>query len=105
MPIYYYENKNTGEVIEYESSIADIDNFYTDIGDTDRNVWYRLIQKPAIFKRLIPSGFGIRQSDSAWQAGKEAAALDDSTLDMPVHSKERQEIKAEAKRIRASIKK
>ena len=100
MPTYLWENKETGEIVEVVNRIADMDNPPDLEGE-----WVRTMQAPLVAKILIPSGFGIRESDSAWQAGKEAAALDDSTLDMPVHSKERQEIKAEAKRIRSSIKK
>lgn len=104
MPTYFYKNRNTGEVVQYESSIADIDNFYTDIGDTDRTVWFRIIQKPNVLKTLIPSGFGIRQNDPAWQIGKEAARLEDSTLNLPVQSKERAEIKAEVRKMKESLK-
>lgn len=105
MPIYYWENKKTGEVVEVECGISDIDNFRDSLPASERDDWFRPMQAPAIFKRLIPSGFGIRQADGDWQTGKAIAKLDDSTLDMDPRSPERAEIKDEVRKMKRSLKK
>ena len=102
MPIYDWVHKITGEERSVRNSIANYDRLPDGIDPDDADNWHLKVQKPAIFKRLIPSGFGIREKDGNWQAGKEIAALEDSTLDMPVQSKERAAIKEEVKKIKRS---
>lgn len=99
MPTYVWECKDTGNHVEITCLMNEMETPPVEDGD-----WFRLIQAPKILKRLIPSGFGIREADSSWQAGKEIAALEDSTLDMPRDSVERQDIRKEVKKIKSGLK-
>lgn len=105
MPFYSWQNKETGEIRDVFNSISNYDKLPDSIDPDDSHNWIKLIDKPAVLKRLLPSGFGIREKDGNWQAGKEIAKLEDSTLDMPVSSKERQGIKKEVRKIKESMKK
>lgn len=104
MPTYYWKNKQTEEIIEVFRALDDYQIPPEQIPEEELDQWFRLIQKPQIFKSLIPEGFGIRQNDAAWQNGKEIARLEENTYDMPHTSKERAEIKKEIKKIERSSK-
>jgi len=96
-PLYIWVCRDTGKTVEIQNKIAD-----SDLPPNEEGNWYKPPQAPLVAKRLIPSGFGIRQSDPTWTAGKEIAALEDSTLNMPVGSPERAAIKNEVKKIKRS---
>ncbi len=97
MPVYIWKNRETGEIREDIRAIADMDKFLDTVDDSDN--WHRVLEAPAVLKRLIPSGFGIRERDYSWQAAKEVAALEDSTLDLPTNDPKRKDIKKEINKI------
>lgn len=104
MPTYDWINTETGEVKSVFRSIADFDKQPDDIHPDDADNWVRKIAGVNIAKRLIPSGFGIRQADQKWVNAKEITALEDSTLDMRHDDPARAEIKKEVKKINNTMK-
>ncbi len=105
MPTYEWINLETGEIKSVFRSIKDYDKLPDDIGPDDADNWTRKISAPAIAKRLIPSGFGIRQSDQTWVNGKEINKLEDSKLDLAPLDPQRAEITKEVNKIKKLTKK
>ena len=91
MPVYVWQHKETGEVIEVVHSIADSGKLPDSVDPADADNWRKLLNKPTVLKRLIPSGFGIRNQDQSWVNGKEIAKLEDSRMELRPGSKERSE--------------
>ena len=100
MPTYVWENKKTGEHLEVTCAVSDYDNLPAGIPESERDDWHRLLFPPAVLKRLIPSGFGIRQADGKWTNAKEIAKLEDDRMELRPGSKEREAISKEINTIK-----